>query len=627
MRPPLIRVLVQADVAPQLPEPGRRYAVGCGDAAPTIRRGPLAAFVPASAAVVQVGAFADAGNARALAVRLQALGFTAADSPSGDGLHRVIASGATGEGGEQLVERLRLAGFAGARAATSPDVMVALRDESGAETTCREFRVVPLDADPTRAGAKRVRGELKLRARNGGVAVINVLGLEEYLRGVVPAEMGPRAFPAIEALKAQAVAARTYAVAHLGEYEASGYDICDSQLCQVYGGVDLEHPLTDQAVRETAGEVAVYGGEPIDAMYHSTCGGRTEDAADVLPERAAPYLRGVPCASDGVVVLGEATPRGRWVGSLERLALVGDAIAAALGIAAEPAALAARLGGRPAHSGAAGLAAAFALPDPAPLHAGEATGTAEERLAGLLATFRLPLPERAGAASRQRWELALVVRLAQLAGVLRTVSGALAAGETSAQLVNERGEGVQKLGPGATGCERRGDLWRTGPVAARAGSPAAAWCVGETCPFVEVEPRADADGASSWGWWARELSLEEIGRRLSFAGLASVGVTRRGASGRALAVSLQGAAGSREMGGYAFRRALDLPDTLFVVMERATPQGGALRFLGRGWGHGIGMCQNGAYGKAVAGADYRRILAGYYTGIDVVRWTGAGGRP
>jgi stage II sporulation protein D len=439
--------------------------------------------------------------------------------------------------------------------------------------------------------------------------------------------MGPRAFPALEALKAQAVAARTYAVAHLGEYEAAGYDICDSQLCQVYGGVDIEHPLTDQAVRETAGEIAVYGGAPIDAMYHSTCGGHTEDAAAVLPDRAAPYLKGVACTSDGVVVIGEATPRGRWVGSLERLALVGESIAAALGVAPQPVALASRLGGRPAHGGAIGLAAAFALPDPSPLRPDGAPGATEERLVGLLATFRLPLPERTGSVSRQRWELALVVRLAQLAGAVRTVSGALAPGGAFVRIVNERGESVQELAAGATGCERRGDAWRAGPVAARAGSPATAWCVGELCPLVEVEPRPEADGASSWSWWARELSRDEIGRRLSFPGLASVTVARRGASGRALAMTLRGAGGTREVGGYAFRRALDLPDTLFVVAERAAAEGAVVRFLGRGWGHGIGMCQNGAYGKAVAGADYRRVLAAYYTGIDVIRWNGAGGPP
>jgi stage II sporulation protein D len=626
VRPPLIRVLLQADEPPHLPEPGRRYAVACGNTV-TIRRGPLAASVPPAPAVAQVGAFGDAGNARALVVRLQALGFVADTVPSPDGLHRVVATAAAGESQEQLAERLRLTGFADSRPATYPNATVVLRDETGMETACREFRVVPLDPEPTRVGGKSVRGELTLRPRDGGVALINVLSLEEYLRGVVPAEMGPRAFPALEALKAQAVAARTYAVAHLREYEAAGYDICDSQLCQVYGGVEIEHPLTDQAVRETAGEIAVFGGEPIDAMYHSTCGGHTEDAVAVLPERAAPYLKGVPCSGDGVVVIGEATRRGQWVGSLERLALVGESLAAALGVAARPAALATRLGGRPAHGGGAGLAAAFALPDLAPLHPGGATGAAEEQLVRLLATFRLPLPERTGTVGRERWELALVVRLAQLAGAVRTASGAIVPGPAGAELVNERGEAVQALAGAAIGCERRSDSWRTGPVAVPAGSPATAWCAGTLCPFVEAEPRAEADGASSWSWWARELPRDEIGRRLAFPGLESVVVTRRGTSGRALTVTLRGAGTAREMGAYAFRRALELPDTLFVVQERSTPQGAALRFLGRGWGHGIGMCQNGAYGKAVAGAGYREVLVDYYTGIDVVHWTGAGGQP
>jgi len=555
------------------------------------------------------------------------MGFAAEATVSPDGLHRVVAGAPAGEGADRLAERLRLAGFADARAVAAPGAAVILRDEAGAELACAELRVVPLDPDPVRVGGKRVRGELVLRPRASGVAVVNVLALEEYLRGVVPAEMGPRAFPAIEALKAQAVAARTYAVAHLGEYDSAGYDICDSQLCQVYGGVDVEHPMSDLAVRETAGEIAAHGGRPIDAMYHSTCGGHTEDAALVLPERAAPYLKGVPCAGDGVVVLGAPARRGPWGGAVERLAMVGDSLAGALGVAAQPAALAARLGGRPPGAGAAGLAAAFALPDTTPLATAGAAGSAEERVLSLLATFRLPLPARSDAVPRARWELALVVRLAQLTGVVRTIAGALVPDGAAARLVNERGETVQKLAAATSACERRADAWRSGAVAAPAGSPATAWCIGETCHLVEVEPRAEADGGSSWSWWARELSRDEIGRRLAFPGLTRVAATRRGPSGRVLAVTLTGEAGVREVGGYAFRRALELPDTLFVVAERATPQGAVLRFLGRGWGHGVGMCQNGAYGKAVAGADYRRILASYYTGIEVVRWTRAGGTP
>jgi peptidoglycan hydrolase-like amidase len=208
---------------------------------------------------------------------------------------------------------------------------------------------------------------------------------------------------------------------------------------------------------------------------------------------------------------------------------------------------------------------------------------------------------------------------------VRTVAGQLVAGPEGAALVNERGERLQAVPAGAAACERRSETWRRGPVAAPAGSPATLWCAGDRCPLVEVEVRAEADGASAWSWWAREITLDEAARRLSFPGLEGVSVTRRGSSGRALAVSLRGGGAAREVGGYAFRRALDLPDTLFVVQERGTRQTPALRFLGRGWGHGIGMCQNGAYGKAVAGADYRRILASYYTGIDVLRWTGAGG--
>jgi stage II sporulation protein D len=378
-------------------------------------------------------------------------------------------------------------------------------------------------------------------------------------------------------------------------------------------------------VSETAGEIAVYAGKPIDAMYHSTCGGHTEDAAAVFPERAAPYLKGVACRTEGVVVVGASSSRSDWFASVERLARVGESLAAALGVPKRPAALAARLGGHAAHEGVAGLAAAFGLPDLAPLRHDAAGGGYEQQLLGNLATFRLPLPERPAAPSRARWELALVVRLAQLAGAVRTASGYLVPGPAGARLVNEKGDSVQELAATGPALERRGEAWRSGSTAAPIGSPATAWCAGDACPVVEVEPRLEADGSSSWSWWARELPRDEIARRLAFPSLEDVVVTRRGISGRALAVTLRGGGAAREVAGYAFRRALDLPDTLFVVQRRVTVPGETVRFLGRGWGHGVGMCQNGAYGMALAGLGYRQVLASYYTGIDVVRWTGAGG--
>jgi peptidoglycan hydrolase-like amidase len=625
VRPPAIRVLLQTGPSPAFPEPGRRYVAVTGDGAVVIR-GPMAAELGAGASAFQVGAWADAANAAAAVARLQAAGLLAQARAGADGLVRVVASGAAGESPDQLRARLAAQGFTDARPAPAADRRIVLRGEGGLELAGDQIRLVPLDPQPVRVGDKSVRGELLLRTGSSGVAVVNLVNLEQYLRGVVPSEMGPRAFPAIEALKAQAVAARTYAVAHLGEHADAGYDICDSQLCQVYGGADAETLLTDRAVAETDGEVAVYGGKPIDAMYHSTCGGHTEDAAAVFPERAAPYLRGVACRGEGAVVIGTGSPAGGWLEPTERLAQVGVVLAAALGTPPQPAALATRLGGHPAHDGVAGLVAAFGLPDLAPLRHDVAGSGSEERLLGMLATFRLPLAERPAGVPRHRWELALVVRLGQLAGAVRTVSGYLVSGPAGARLVNERGDAVQELGAAARALERRGDAWRSGPLAAPPGSPATAWCAGELCPLVEVEPRQEADAGSAWSWWSRELARDEIGRRLAFPSLEDVLVTRRGASGRVLAVTLRGGGAAREMAGYAFRRAIELPDTLFVVERRSSPQGVTLRFLGRGWGHGVGMCQNGAYGMAVAGADYRKILASYYTGVEVIRWTGAGGR-
>ena len=115
-----------------------------------------------------------------------------------------------------------------------------------------------------------------------------------YLRGVVPNELNPAAFGQLEALKAQAVAARTYIQRNLGQYKKEGYDICATDACQVYFGALTEDPLATQAVIETRGVVATYEGKPINALYSSTCGGRTEDAEHIFTEKV-PYLVSTSC--------------------------------------------------------------------------------------------------------------------------------------------------------------------------------------------------------------------------------------------------------------------------------------------------------------------------------------------
>ncbi len=621
VRPPVVRVLLQA--APELvfTEPGRRYAAVVGSAV-TVIRGPLRATLVPGRAAIQVGAFAREENAGALLSRLKAAGFEARIEARRDKPRRLIALAAPSESEAELAARLARAGFPDQkRLTTTQDGGVVLQGEDGAALSAAVFRLVPLDPEPVRVGGKAVRGEFELLPGVRGVAVVNVVNLEQYLRGVVPAEMGPRAFPSLEALKAQAVAARTYAVAHLDDHPGEGYDLCDSQACQVYGGVGAEHPLSDRAVLETAGEVATWQGRPIDAMYHSTCAGHTEDAGALFPDRAAPYLKGVPCRGEATVAVGKAGSAGPWLGPLERLASVGEALAAALGSARDARGLAARLTGSRPGAGSAGLARAFGLENTAAtLHI--ATNDGEDAVMELLRVFRLPLPPPPRGTVRHNWELALVVRLAQLAGKVQSLQGRLLPGPAGVRLIPDGPEPPHDLGGQEVVLARMGERWRRAAVSAMAGSPATLWCAESVCPLLEVEPQDAADGASVWTWWVRELTLGDIGNRLGVAGVRDVRVLRRGVSGRALDLAVVTTAGTREFAGIAFRMALDLPDTLFVTVKAGTPASPSLRFLGRGWGHGIGMCQNGAYGLARGGETYVEILKTYYTGAEVTRWEG-----
>ena len=140
---------------------------------------------------------------------------------------------------------------------------------------------------------KRYRGLMRLLPRGEAVRAINVAYMEDYLRGVVPPEIGPRADSEIEAVKAQAVAARTYAMAHLKQYDNEPFDIKSSIMDQVYEGASVENKLVNRAIDETAGRVIMYQDEMINAYYHSTCGGRTDDIDDVWDRKEVAYLKSV----------------------------------------------------------------------------------------------------------------------------------------------------------------------------------------------------------------------------------------------------------------------------------------------------------------------------------------------
>lgn len=135
---------------------------------------------------------------------------------------------------------------------------------------------------------RRYRGALELRHRGGGLTAVNIVPVDGYLRSVVPEEM-PVDWPA-EAIKAQSVAARSFALASRGRHASEGYDLCTTMHCQLYTGTAAEKSASDAAIKATRGEVLTYGGKPIEALFHTDSGGMTENSEDVWGSHV-PYLR------------------------------------------------------------------------------------------------------------------------------------------------------------------------------------------------------------------------------------------------------------------------------------------------------------------------------------------------
>jgi stage II sporulation protein D len=188
-----------------------------------------------------------------------------------------------------------------------------LRDATGAAvgTTPGPLRVEAAVGEPLRLNGTSVpgvrnglyRGALLISASGSAMTVVNALDLEDYVRGVVSAE-SPSAWP-VEALKAQAVAARTYALTTRAG--GSAFDQYADTRSQVYRGVAAETPNTDAAVTATAGQVVTFGGQPVTTYFFSTSGGETEDVQNVfVGSDPKPWLKAVEDPFDNV------SPRHRW---------------------------------------------------------------------------------------------------------------------------------------------------------------------------------------------------------------------------------------------------------------------------------------------------------------------------
>jgi len=141
-------------------------------------------------------------------------------------------------------------------------------------------------------GENGYRGAVIVVPENAGtVSIINALHVEDYLRGVVPLEIGSLSEAELEALKAQAIAARTYTYKRMSQNADKPFDLASTVADQVYGGANAEATVPDMAIRATNDLILAYNNDIVDAYYHSTCGGQTANIEDAWGGESCPYLR------------------------------------------------------------------------------------------------------------------------------------------------------------------------------------------------------------------------------------------------------------------------------------------------------------------------------------------------
>jgi stage II sporulation protein D len=544
---------------------------------------------------------------------------------------------------------------------------------------------------------KAYRGSLDvLFNKSGRMTVVNQVGMEEYLLSVVPSEMSPATYPEYAALAAQAIAARTYALKNMGRFRSEGFDLSDDTRTQVYAGFSGERPATNEAVKQTFGIAIYYQDKPIDSMYMSTCGGRTEDYSNVFDGPPVPYLKSVFCAIEGRPEKGETTIEGKH--ELEGPFLADDGslanrnleFARILGLIESNAPFASefleervRKDEAIRWTEAAGKIAQKALPRDLPAktaidtRAGFLRFAAEsffgaldikQKLSGRDVDYYIgnltdgnTVPESARYAVAYLLQKGLwrpnadnrvrpddpMRRGDAIALLLRWIESAhpdlLRKGVFMSASLKQNGDAADPAISVKWGSHTREfsltpklslfrlDTGRTIPVSTIRiiGNEKIGFHVSPSgmIDFLEIELNpagAASDRYSPSSTWETKIARSTAADKLR--GLAgNIGEfrdlkpARIGNSGRVVQIQAIGSRGSIVINGYTVKSALGLKDTLFTLTREHNPDGSVAHFIfnGRGWGHGVGLCQIGAFGMARAGRSYEEILKTYYQGVQI----------
>jgi stage II sporulation protein D len=628
---------------------------------------------------VAVGSKRPREEAEELRARLETMGFNAeVQGPRINSKVNPDQSVSQSHGSVKLTSRSSLpsreviaTGTAGPVFRSSAPVVFASDDEKNA---------------PVRLNDRPYRGRIEVFTNlRGSLTVVNELGLEDYVRGVVANELSPGGYPAIEAHKAQAIAARTYALKNRGQFMAQGFDLLPTTRSQVYRGLASENPLSSRAVDETRGIVATFAGEPINALYTSTCGGRTEDSENIF-NQAVPYLRGRECSVAGHAAFERFVIRTtRQSGELrneEHIALVRDigllttqnfstlpehvsdswfAAEATVAEVRNWIANVARVArqampatgddlNHPPAFATALLTAVFGESRPSTLlnnadadyllavrDADDVSGAHRADLAVLLrdgylsayadATLR---PRKPMSRGRGLHAIARILEDRNLFQLQR--ANARPASEGQLILRSTKGKDLSlRVSADAFLFRQLGErLHPVSSVTLVGGEPVTYHLAANgQIDFLEVKPApngAAADRSSPFSSWSKTMALDQVQARLARAArgigpIVDLRVVSRGSSHRVTDLEIVGTKGTAHVRGGRIRSVLGLREQLFVI-DRGYNESGRLihfNFLGRGWGHGVGMCQVGAYGLAKQGWTSEQILKAYYTGIELSR--------
>lgn len=537
-------------------------------------------------------------------------------------------------------------------------------------------------SNPVRLNGKAYRGRLEVFVNSrGSLSIVNVVPLEEYLLGVVPSELG---LPQLEAQKAQAVAARTYAIANIGGYGNQGFDMVPTVWSQVYKGVSIETKMGTQAVQATRGIVATYHGKPINALYTSTCGGRTEDSENIF-DKAEPYLRGVECSLeshlhfDPFLIKTERKPAkvsdesnvelvrlmslfasngfylstqqltDSWFDEIPTEGEISNWLNQLAGKFGKPAPNVNRDTPRPIEL--ARVLATLIYPP----------GYADTLLSDSDVSYQLSFEDAAEIPKERRAEIAALLRdgyvslnadmtvkpnkpftRARLLRLIRQIYEKkkwMPAIETGTAKPTIDGKLILKNGKAERQLTLRSDVFLFREFGGTMYQVKEAALVGgETVnyqldalgavKYIEIKPTdspTTAENMSPWEYWNKSLTAGQVQSRLSryvrgIGTLYDVNVKKVGYSRRPIELEILGSNGVKTLKGGKIRSALRLPEQLFVMNKRyngATVS--TYTFTGRGWGHGVGMCQYGAYGLAKMGVNYDAIIKHYYTGVELTK--------